>query len=79
MSAAIELRDVRKSFGNTEIIRGVDLAVEKLGPIGAEMKRLAADPGYVDAVLIDGADRARAIADTTMASVKDIVGFVRKK
>ena len=37
----IELRDVRKNFGNTEIIRGVDLAIEEdkihaiIGPNGA--------------------------------------------
>jgi tryptophanyl-tRNA synthetase len=57
----------------------VDLSVDKLGPIGAEMKRLTQDPGYVDAVLVDGADRARAIAAETMHAVKDIVGFIRKK
>jgi len=33
----------------------------------------------VDAVLADGADRARAIAGETMAAVKDILGFVRKR
>ena len=32
----------------------VDLAVAKLGPIGAEMKRLVQDPAYIDAVLADG-------------------------
>ena len=32
-----------------------DLAVEKLGPIGEEMKRLMGDPGYVDGVLRHGA------------------------
>jgi tryptophanyl-tRNA synthetase len=30
-------------------------------------------------VLIDGADRARAIASETMSAVKDILGFVHKK
>jgi branched-chain amino acid transport system ATP-binding protein len=41
MSAALELRDVRKAFGNTEIIRGVDLAIPQgerhaiIGPNGA--------------------------------------------
>jgi len=40
--------------------------------------RLAADPGYVDAVLVDGADRARAIAAETMQATKDVVGFIRK-
>jgi tryptophanyl-tRNA synthetase len=57
----------------------VDLAVAKLSPIAAEMKRLTADEGYVDSVLVEGADRARAIASETMDAVKDIVGFVRKR
>ena len=56
----------------------VDLAVEKLSPIAAEMKRLSADHAYVDAVLADGADRARVIAAETMTAVKDIMGMVRK-
>ncbi len=55
-----------------------DLAVAKLGPIGAEMKRLVADPAYIDAVLAEGAGRAQAIAADTMRAVKDIVGFVRR-
>ena len=50
----------------------------KLGPIAAEMKRLTADPGYVDSVLIDGGERAQAIAAETMKAAKDIVGFIRK-
>ena len=56
----------------------VDLAVAKLGPIGAEMKRLVQDPGYIDSVLADGSVRAQAIAGETMKAVKDIVGFVRR-
>ena len=56
----------------------VDLAVDKLGPIGAEMKRLVQDPVYIDEVLADGADRARVLAADTMKAVKDIVGFVRR-
>lgn len=57
----------------------VDVAVERLAPIGTEMQRLVADPGHIDAVLADGADRAREIARETMNGVKDIVGFVRKR
>ena len=56
----------------------VELCVAKLSPIASEMKRLVADPGYVDSVLVDGADRARAIADETMKLTRDIVGFIRK-
>jgi len=54
-----------------------DMAVEKLGPINADMKRLLADPGYVDSVLKDGSERARAIAEPILAEVYDIVGFLR--
>jgi tryptophanyl-tRNA synthetase len=56
-----------------------DLAVEKISPIAAEMRRLLADPGHIDAVLNDGAERASAIAEKTLAGVKDVVGFVRRK
>ncbi|MBV8752271.1 MAG: tryptophan--tRNA ligase [Hyphomicrobiales bacterium] len=56
----------------------VDLAVAKLEPVAAEMKRLSADPGHVDEVLADGGARAQAIAAETMKAVKDIVGFVRR-
>jgi len=55
----------------------VDLAVAKLGPIGTEMKRLVAEPEHIDAILRDGADRARVLAEETLCQVKDIVGFVR--
>src|ERR1700736_812324 len=57
----------------------VDLAVAKLSPIAAEMKRLTKDEAYVDQVLSEGADRARAIASETMSAVKDIVGFIHKR
>jgi tryptophanyl-tRNA synthetase len=56
----------------------VELCVTKLAPIATEMKRLAADPGHVDAILIDGAERAQKIAHETMQKTKDIVGFVHK-
>ncbi|MCH8861820.1 MAG: tryptophan--tRNA ligase [Proteobacteria bacterium] len=54
-----------------------DLAVEKLGPLTAEMIRLKDDPGYVDGVLRDGARRAAAIAEPILREVRDIVGFLR--
>jgi tryptophanyl-tRNA synthetase len=57
----------------------VDVAVAKLAPIADEMRRLMADPGHIDGVLVDGADRARILAGRTMDAVKDIVGFVRAR
>jgi tryptophanyl-tRNA synthetase len=74
-------QDVLRVFGggNFSAFKSalVDLAVEKLGPIGAGMKRLNSDPAYIDRVLVDGASRARAVASKNMAMVKDILGFVR--
>ncbi|NQV85033.1 MAG: tryptophan--tRNA ligase, partial [Rhodospirillales bacterium] len=56
-----------------------DLAIEKLGPVQAEMRRLMDDPLYVDGVIADGAARARAIAAPILAEVHDIVGLLRPK
>jgi tryptophanyl-tRNA synthetase len=54
-----------------------DLAVEKLAPIAGEMRRIQADTAYVDAVLKDGGERARAIAEGTMKQVRQIIGFLQ--
>ena len=54
-----------------------DLAVAKLAPVAAEMRRLLADPGYIDGVLRAGAERAGAIAEDNLARVYDLVGFLR--
>jgi len=54
-----------------------DLAVAVLAPMNGEMRRLLDDPATIDAVLRDGAERAGAIAEKTMAAVRDIVGFIR--
>ena len=53
-----------------------DLAVAKLAPIQDDMRRLMDDPAQIDAYLKDGAERARALAEPTIAEVKDIVGFL---
>jgi tryptophanyl-tRNA synthetase len=75
--------DVLRDFGGAQFSTFkaalVDLAVEKLSPIAAEMRRLTADPGHIEAVLADGAARARALARPIVADVKDIVGFVRTR
>jgi len=54
-----------------------DLTVAKLGPIRAEIIRLKGEPAYVDSVLAEGAQRARAIARPNMDAVKDVVGLIR--
>ena len=54
-----------------------ELALAVLGPIGAEMRRLRDDPGAVDAVLRDGAERARAIAEPVLEEAYRAVGYLR--
>ncbi|MBL8536569.1 MAG: tryptophan--tRNA ligase [Hyphomonadaceae bacterium] len=54
-----------------------EVLAAKLAPIAADMRRLNADPAALDAILADGADRARAIAQPIMAEVRDVVGFWR--
>ena len=54
-----------------------ELAVSKISPITAEMRRLTADPAEIDRVLADGSRRAAAISVPIMDKVKDIVGFIR--
>ncbi len=52
-----------------------DLAVAKLAPITAEIKRMMADPAQIENLLADGAEKARAIAGPIVHEVKKIVGF----
>ncbi len=54
-----------------------EIAVGVLGRIGGEMRRLIADPGYIDGVLRRGGDRARALAEPHLREVQDIVGLLR--
>src|SRR5690554_5776980 len=53
-----------------------ELAVASLAPVSTEMKRLLDDPATIDGYLRDGADRARTIAQNTMAEVRRVVGFI---
>ncbi len=54
----------------------IELTVDRISPIGEEMQKLMGEAGEIDAILIDGANRARELADPVMAKVKEIVGFI---
>jgi tryptophanyl-tRNA synthetase len=54
-----------------------ELAVEILGRIGGEMRRLMADPGYLDGILHRGGERARAIATPILREAQAICGLLR--
>ncbi len=57
----------------------VDLAVARLSPISDEMNRLMADPGEIDRILGNGADRADALARPILDQVYDITGMIRSR
>jgi tryptophanyl-tRNA synthetase len=54
-----------------------EVAVEILGRIGGEMRRLMADPGYIDGILHRGAERASAIATPILREAQVICGLLR--
>ena len=54
-----------------------ELSVEVLGRVGSEMRRLTADPGHIDRILRNGAERAEAIALPILREVQDITGLLR--
>jgi tryptophanyl-tRNA synthetase len=73
--------DVLKQYGGAQFSTFkkslAEVAVSRIGPVNAEMKRLLADPAEIDRILSDGAQRARAIARPIMDEVKDVVGFLQ--
>ena len=54
-----------------------EVAIEKLSPITQKMRELLASPAEIDAVLKDGAQRAKEIATKTMNEVKGLTGFIK--
>jgi tryptophanyl-tRNA synthetase len=80
--AGISREDVVRQFGGAQFSAFkpalAELAVAKLSPIAGEMRRLLADPDYIDSVLGDGAVRAAAIAEKTMRGVRQVMGFVSR-
>ncbi|AIR99776.1 tryptophan--tRNA ligase [Streptomyces glaucescens] len=53
-----------------------EAVVEVLRPVQERHKELCADPGYVDGVLRDGADRARAMARPTVDAAYRAIGLL---
>ncbi len=52
-----------------------EVAVAALAPISRKMNELQRDPGYLESVLRDGAEKAAAIAEKNMKEIKKLVGF----
>ena len=78
--ADIDKQTVLRQFGGNAFSTFkkalTELAVVRIGPIGAETKRLLGAPDEIDRILADGSARARAIAEPIVKEVKQIVGFI---
>ncbi len=56
-----------------------ELAVGHLAPIAGEMRRLLDDPGHIDRVLGDGAERAAVIAEPIVREAYEVVGLLQSR
>jgi len=78
--AGISKEETLKQFGGAQFSvfkpALAEIAVEKLAPIADETRRLMSDPSHIDALLAEGSERARALADPVLRSVKQIIGLI---
>ena len=54
-----------------------DALIEKIAPIGSEIKKLMNDKEYLNQVLQEGKEKARKKSELVLKDVYDIVGFVK--
>jgi tryptophanyl-tRNA synthetase len=73
------IKKVVKQFSGTQFSHFKnklnELAVESLGSITKEMRRLLEDQKYLESLLIDGGDRANTLAKPIIDKTKNIVGY----
>ena len=53
-----------------------DALIATICPIGKKINDLNKDKSYLNKILIEGADKARKIADNNLNKIKEIVGFI---
>jgi tryptophanyl-tRNA synthetase len=68
-----------KGFGDGFKDALADALIAAVGPVREAMARLVSDPGQIDAVLAEGAERARVMAEPVLAQVREIVGFLPRR
>jgi tryptophanyl-tRNA synthetase len=72
--AAVEAHFAGQGYGALK--REVaDLVIAALTPLRERYAQVLADPGYLEQVLRDGAERVRPIADATLNRVKELTGL----
>jgi len=62
-----------KGYGDFKLAVG-EAVVDYLAPVRERYAELRADEALLERVLVDGAEKARAIAQTTMTDVRAVMG-----
>jgi tryptophanyl-tRNA synthetase len=75
---AVENRFAGKGYGDLKKAVA-EAVVEGLRPVQERYKELISEGGYIDDVLADGAERASTIANATLATVRERVGFLKAR
>jgi len=77
----IEIKKVLKEFGgknfSTFKSKLSESIVEKVCPIGSEIKKLLKDRNYLDKILINGSKRADLIAKNNLKEIYEIIGLTK--
>ena len=72
---AVEAHFAGKGYGDLK--RGVvEVVNERLAPLQATYRRLMDEPGYLDGLLAQGAQKARTVANVTLADARERMGFI---
>lgn len=75
-----ELENQYEGRGYGDLKKDVaDVVIETFAPIRLRTLELLADPAELDRLLAGNADRAAAVAETTLATVYDRIGFLRRR
>ena len=72
--AEIEAEFAGKGYGDFKKALA-EVVVEGLRPVQERYRELTAEPGIIDSILAEGADRARPLAGKMMANVRDKIGL----
>ncbi len=70
----IESKFTGKGYGDLKKTLA-DVVIEALAPLQERYQALTAEPGHIDAILKEGAAKARPLAEKMLAEVKDKVGL----
>ncbi|MDD5033048.1 MAG: tryptophan--tRNA ligase [Candidatus Pacebacteria bacterium] len=79
MFSGLEKKNIEKKFGGkgyAEFKKDLaELVIQKLTPIQERYKKMASEPGKIDEILKQGAEKVRPLAEKKLAEVKSKIGL----